>query len=101
MIAFPNLRSEKSRKWFSLRSFNFLENSEIPATFAFRGQLADTDDSLIELVKQSSIKHEIGAHGYYHRCFTSLSHSEAERELRMISAGIEKIWPATEELCLS
>jgi len=67
-----------------------LEDSEMPATFAVRGQLTDVDGFLINLIKQSSIKHDIGGHGYYHRTFTSLSHLEAENELDMISKGMKK-----------
>lgn len=67
-----------------------LEDLEVPATFAVRGQLTETDSLLIELIRQSSVKHDIGAHGYYHRAFTSLSHSEAENELEMISAGMKE-----------
>ena len=67
-----------------------LEDLEIPATFAIRGQLADTDGSMLELFKRATVKHDIGAHGYSHRVFTSLSKSEAENELRMISKAMKK-----------
>jgi len=67
-----------------------LEYLEVPATFAVRGQLVETDSLLIERIRQSSVKHDIGAHGYYHRAFTSLSHSEAENELEMIFAGMKE-----------
>lgn len=62
---------------------------EIPVTFAVRGQLTEVDDSVLGLLK-SSVKHDIGAHGYYHREFTNLSRNEAENELNMISTGMKK-----------
>jgi peptidoglycan/xylan/chitin deacetylase (PgdA/CDA1 family) len=67
-----------------------LEDFEIPVTFAIRGQLTETDGRLIDLIKQSSLKHDIGGHGYYHRAFTGLSRSEAEKELEMLTAGMRK-----------
>jgi peptidoglycan/xylan/chitin deacetylase (PgdA/CDA1 family) len=69
---------------------NILEDFEVPVTFAIRGQLTETDSSLIDLIKQSSVKHDIGAHGYSHHIFTSLSHSEAKNEFEMISVGMKK-----------
>lgn len=70
-----------------LETFN---DFEVPVTFATRGQLTEANDSILELLLKSSVKHDIGAHGYYHREFTSLSRNEAESELRMISAGMKK-----------
>jgi len=64
---------------------------EIPVTFAVRGQLTEVNDSILELLLKSSIKHDIGAHGYYHKKYTNLSRNEAEKELNMISSGIH-IW---------
>jgi len=66
------------------------DNLEVPATFAVRGQLTEIDSSVLELIKESSVKHDIGAHGYYHRTFTSLSEMEAEKELKMIRAGMKQ-----------
>lgn len=63
---------------------------EIPVTFAIRGQLAQVNDSVLEVLLKSPVKHDIGAHGYYHRKFTSLSCNEAEKELNMISTGMKK-----------
>ena len=63
---------------------------EIPVTFAIRGQLTEVNDSILELLLKSSVKHDIGAHGYYHREFKNLSRNEAENELNMISAGMKK-----------
>jgi hypothetical protein len=63
---------------------------EIPVTFAIRGQLTEVNDPILELLLKSSVKHDIGAHGYYHREFTNFSCNEAEKELNMISAGMKK-----------
>ena len=63
---------------------------EIPVTFAIRGQLTEVNGSVLELLVKSSVKHDIGAHGYYHKKFTDLSCNEAEREMNMISAGMKK-----------
>ena len=63
---------------------------EIPVTFAIRGQLTEVNDSILELLLKSSIKHDIGAHGYYHSEFTNLCRNEAENELNRISAGMKK-----------
>jgi peptidoglycan/xylan/chitin deacetylase (PgdA/CDA1 family) len=69
---------------------HLFEEFEVPVTFAIPGQLTETEGSLYELIKRSSIKHDIAAHGYYHRTFTSLSRSEAESELEKISIGMSK-----------
>jgi len=66
------------------------DDFEIPVTFAIRGQLTEVNDSILEILLKSSVKHDIGAHGYYHREFTDLSRDEAENELKMISAGMNK-----------
>jgi len=63
---------------------------EIPVTFALRGQLTEVRDSILELLLKSSVKHDIGAHGYYHKNFKNLSHDEAENELKLISDGMKK-----------
>jgi hypothetical protein len=62
----------------------------IPITFAVRGQLTEVDGQVLEVLLASRVKHDIGAHGYYHREFTNLSRNEAENELKMISAGMNK-----------
>jgi len=69
---------------------HLFEELEVPVTFAIRGQLTETEGSLYELIKRSSVKHDIGAHGYYHRTFTSLSRLEAENELKKISIGMRR-----------
>jgi peptidoglycan/xylan/chitin deacetylase (PgdA/CDA1 family) len=66
------------------------DNFEIPVTFAVRGQLTEVNGSVLEVLLRSAVKHDIGAHGYYHKKFTDLSHGEAEEELNMISAGLKK-----------
>lgn len=67
--------------------FNYFD---MPVTFAMRGQLAEVDDFILKLLRKSSVKYDIGAHGYYHRHFENLSHNEAENELNMISVGMKK-----------
>jgi len=57
---------------------------EIAVTFAIRGQLLEVDSSIIDLLLDSPVSHDIGAHGYYHRAFTEISQKEAEGELREI-----------------
>jgi peptidoglycan/xylan/chitin deacetylase (PgdA/CDA1 family) len=66
------------------------DDFEIPVTFAVRGQLTEVNGSVLEILLRSAVKHDVGAHGYYHREFTNLSCSEAEKELSMISAGLKK-----------
>jgi hypothetical protein len=63
---------------------------EVPVTFAIRGQLTEVDNSILELLLKSPVKHDIGAHGYYHKQFQKLSHNEAANELNMISVGMKK-----------
>jgi peptidoglycan/xylan/chitin deacetylase (PgdA/CDA1 family) len=70
-----------------LQAFN---GFEFPATFALRGQLTEVENSIINLILESSIPQEIAAHGYTHKVFTALSEFEAEGELRMISTGMKK-----------
>jgi len=66
------------------------EEFEVPATFAIRGQVVEVDDTVLKILLKSKVKHDIGAHGYYHREFTNLSRNEAENELNMISVGLKK-----------
>jgi peptidoglycan/xylan/chitin deacetylase (PgdA/CDA1 family) len=67
-----------------------LEKFGIPATFGVRGQLTETESTVLQLVLSSSIKHDIGSHGYSHRKFKFLSNEEAEDELRRVSTGMKK-----------
>jgi peptidoglycan/xylan/chitin deacetylase (PgdA/CDA1 family) len=70
-----------------LQTFN---EFQFPVTFALRGQLTEVENSIFNRILESSIDHEIAAHGYYHRTFTSLSQFEADEELKLISAGMKK-----------
>ena len=63
---------------------------EISVTFAIRGQLTEVADSILEILLKSPVKHDIGAHGYYHKPFKNLSRNEAENELKLISVGMKK-----------
>jgi peptidoglycan/xylan/chitin deacetylase (PgdA/CDA1 family) len=56
-----------------------------------RGQLVELDDSFRGLFRESTVDHDIGAHGYSHREFTSLTAEEAEDELSKIQTGMRKI----------
>lgn len=62
----------------------------IPITLGVRGQLTEIDSQVLELLLASNIKHDIGAHGYYHRKFTQITTEEAENELNKIAAGMKK-----------
>lgn len=68
----------------------FFDRLAIPVTFAVRGQVVEVENSVLDRILDSPIKHEIGAHGYYHRTFTTLSRADAQDELRMISTGFQK-----------
>jgi len=69
----------------------FFDELAIPVTFAVRGQLTEVENSIMEPILDSPIEHEIAAHGYYHRSFTSLSKAEAKKELQLISIGFQKL----------
>jgi hypothetical protein len=76
---------------FAVPNFaRLLDELEIPATFAIRGQLTEINPCIINFLKDCKVKHDIGAHGYSHKCFTNLSEHEAEEELINISKGLEK-----------
>jgi hypothetical protein len=62
----------------------------VPATFAVRGQCLDVDATTVELLLDSSVKHDIGSHGYSHRRFKDFSHSDAETELKMTSIAMRR-----------
>jgi peptidoglycan/xylan/chitin deacetylase (PgdA/CDA1 family) len=68
----------------------FFEEANVPATFALRGQLFEADTTLLDVLLESSVKHDIAAHGYYHRKFNELSRADAEKELKMISKSMKK-----------
>jgi hypothetical protein len=62
----------------------------IPVTFALRGQCLDVDTTAVEVLQNSSVKHDIGSHGYTHRRFGDLSDLEAETELNMTNAAMKR-----------
>jgi len=66
------------------------DDYEIPVTFALRGQLTEVENSIFDLLIKSSVKHDIGAHGYLHKTFTDLSEDEVNKEFEMISIGMGK-----------
>lgn len=63
---------------------------EVPATFGIRGQLTELANPFFEEYFNSSVDHDIGAHGYYHRNFQMLTKDEAKNELSMIAVGLKK-----------
>jgi peptidoglycan/xylan/chitin deacetylase (PgdA/CDA1 family) len=68
----------------------FFEETQVPATFAVRGQLLEVDASLLSILLECSVEHDIAAHGYYHREFSKLSKADAEKELEMISRRMKE-----------
>jgi hypothetical protein len=66
------------------------DNFEIPITFAVRGQLTEVGGKVLDCLLNSKVKHDIGAHGYYHTMFTKISREEADEELKLISEGMKK-----------
>jgi hypothetical protein len=60
---------------------DLFDNLSIPATFAIRGQLIEIDKAKIDCLLDSTIRHDIGAHGYFHKQFPTLSSKEAEFEI--------------------
>ena len=65
---------------------DLFEKLNLPVTFAIRGQLLEVGKDVLIPLLQTSVKHEIGSHGYSHRSFTYLSRDAAEIELRMASS---------------
>lgn len=70
-----------------IKAFN---DFEIPITLAIRGQLTEINSHVMEILLTSQIKHDIGAHGYYHKLFSQISDEKAEEELVKISQGMKK-----------
>lgn len=66
------------------------DDFDIPVTFAVRGQLCEVEESILDTLLDSSVDHDIGAHGYYHVKYADLSIHEAENELNLISKGMQK-----------
>ena len=69
---------------------NLFNSVKVSVTFAIRGQFAEIDDYFIPLLLNSTVRHDIGGHGYSHRDFQSLSRKEVEYELSMLSSSFEK-----------
>lgn len=69
---------------------NLFENIGMPVTFAIRGQMVDVDSTALELLLDSSVRHDIGSHGFFHRRFETLSNEEAETELLWLSIALKK-----------
>lgn len=68
---------------------SLFEEFEMPVTFAVRGQWLDFPNLALDYLLRSSIKHDIGAHGYTHRRFGHLSQEEADIELAKISNAMK------------
>jgi peptidoglycan/xylan/chitin deacetylase (PgdA/CDA1 family) len=69
----------------------FFNSLEIPVTFALRGQLIETKSTVLELLLESPIRHDIAAHGYFHKTFASISALEAQSELELTSSAMKKL----------
>jgi hypothetical protein len=69
---------------------SLLEGFEIPVTFAIRGQWLEVPNHTLDCLLESPVKHDIGGHGYYHRRFKYLSQIEADSELAMIHAVMNR-----------
>jgi len=69
---------------------DLFEKFEIPVTFAIRGQWLEIPNYTLACLLESSIKHDIGGHGYYHRRFKHLSRVEADCELAMLHAAMNR-----------
>jgi peptidoglycan/xylan/chitin deacetylase (PgdA/CDA1 family) len=69
----------------------FFDSMEIPVTFAVRGQLSEAKSTMLGLLLESPVGHDIAAHGYFHKTFTSLSALDAQRELELISFAMKKL----------
>jgi hypothetical protein len=65
---------------FFMRLFDEIQ---MPVTIAIRGQLLQLGDNVLRPILESSINHDIGAHGYSHRSFTDMSIEEAKNELEL------------------
>jgi peptidoglycan/xylan/chitin deacetylase (PgdA/CDA1 family) len=63
----------------------------IPMTIAIRGQLNEVQSDAVDFIQRSKMKHDIGAHGYYHRMFTQLTEEEAEEEMSLTALGMNKL----------
>ena len=59
---------------------------QMPVTIAVRGQLLELGENALAPIFESSVKHDLGAHGYSHRSFPDLSDEEAENELKLTAS---------------
>ncbi len=75
-------QAEKTALPIFLEAF---EDYDVPVTFGMRGQMIDVDSKSLELVLNSSVKHDIGSHGYSHKMFTNLSRQEAQDEISKLT----------------
>lgn len=64
---------------------------QMPVTIAVRGQLLELSENALAPILDSSVKHDIGAHGYSHRSFPELSCEEAETELRVTTSLMKEL----------
>ncbi len=94
--------SSNVHKYFSEYKIGELEESmlplfldsfgqyNVPATFAIRGQLGELDLKAKDIFG-TTMKHDLGAHGYYHKSFDQLTLEQAEEELTLTSQGMSKL----------
>lgn len=68
-----------------------LKAFEIPVTFAIRGQLLDVAPSIIENINNSSIEHDIGGHGYYHRDIAAMTAQQADYEFSLLNNAMRGV----------
>lgn len=69
---------------------DLFEGFEFPVTFAIRGQWLDFPNDALDWLLDSSVKHDVGAHGYYHKRFKHLSRMEADFELAKTKAAMNR-----------
>ena len=76
---------------------DLFEGFEVPVTFAIRGQWLDFPNDALDWLLGSSVKHDVGAHGYYHKRFKHLSRMEADFELVKTKAAMncQNLTPAS------
>jgi peptidoglycan/xylan/chitin deacetylase (PgdA/CDA1 family) len=69
---------------------SLFEEFETQVTFAIRGQWLQLPNAALYRLLETSVKHDLGAHGYYHRNFKRLSHKEAENELAEVQTAMNR-----------
>jgi hypothetical protein len=55
---------------------------QMPVTIAVRGQLFELGAPALAPLLESTVKHDIGVHGYSHKSFPDMTYEEAENELK-------------------